>query len=128
MQIPIDDSGIFIEVSRNAQASALSLLEPLTRKPSQGPSFKLGNSVDSSGPSPRASGSPMCLPTSLSQTAPRRLRYQASGQTTAGLIPFGTQWQPHHKHSWYGLVRLQDLPSTNTVRASTLGLKVCKPH
>ena len=52
MQTPVDDSDIFIEVSRSAQAS------PSPRwSPSQGPSSRSGNSVDSLGPSPRASGS-----------------------------------------------------------------------
>ena len=91
MQIPVDDSGIFIEVSRSTQHFLLSLLEPLARNPSQGPSSRSDNSMDSPGPSPRVSGSPVCVPASLSQTAPRRLHYQASGQTVAGLVPFGTR-------------------------------------
>ena len=75
--------------------------------PSQGPSSWSDNSVDSPGPSPRTSGSPVCLPASLSRTAPRRLHYQAFGRTAAGLVPFGTRWQPHHKCGWCDLPRLQ---------------------
>jgi hypothetical protein len=119
MQTPIDDSDIFTEVSRSARASPKSLLEPLARNPLKGPSSRLGNSVDSPGPSPRASGSPVCLPASLSWTAPRRLHYQASGQTAVGLVPFGTRWRPHHKRGWCGITRLQAPPSTTIVRAST---------
>ena len=104
MQTPVDDSGIFTEVSKSAQAFPSPRLSP-----SQGPSSRSGNSVDSPGSSPRASGSLVCLPVSLSWTAPRRLHYQASGQTVVGLVPFGTRWWPHHKRDWYGLARLQAL-------------------
>jgi hypothetical protein len=58
MQTPIDDSGIFTEVSRSVQASPKSSLEPLARKPLQGASSWSGNSIDSLRPSPHASGSP----------------------------------------------------------------------
>ena len=74
--------------------------------PSQGPSSQSGNSMDSSGPSPYASGSPVCILASLSRTAPRRLHYQSFGRTAAGLFSFGTRWRPHHKHGWYDLARL----------------------
>ena len=73
----------------------------------------VGNSMDSLDPSPHANGSPMCLPASLSQTAPRCLHYQASGRTAAGLVPFGTWWRPHHKHGWCDHARLQALPMYN---------------
>ena len=76
MQTPVDDSSIFTEVSRSTQAFPKSSLEPLARNPSQGPSSRSGNSVDSPGPSPHAGGSPVCLLVSLSQTTPRRLCYQ----------------------------------------------------
>ena len=75
--------------------------------PRKGLSSRSGNSVDSLGPSSRASGSPVCLPTSLSWTASRRLHYQAFGQTAAGLVPFGTRWRPHHKRGWCDLAILQ---------------------
>ena len=102
MQTPVDDSDIFTMVSRSVQAS------PSPRwSPSQGPSFRLGNSMDSSRPSPRTSGSPVCLPLILSQTPPCRLHYQASGWNAASLVPFGTRWRPHHKRSWCGLARLK---------------------
>jgi hypothetical protein len=78
--------------------------------PSQGPSSWSGNSMDSPGPSPRASGSLVCLLANLSWTAPHRLHYQASGRTATGLVPFSTRWQPHHKLGWCGLTRLQAPP------------------
>jgi hypothetical protein len=81
--------------------------------PSQGPSSWSGNSMDSPEPSPRASGSPVCLSASLSRTAPRPLHYQASGWTTAGLVPFGTRWRPHYKRGWCDLARLQAPPMYN---------------
>ena len=43
----------------------------------------------------------------FSQTTPRRPHYQASGRNTAGLVPFGTRWRPHHKHGWCDLTKLQ---------------------
>ena len=113
MQTPVDDSGTFTEVSRSAQASPKSSLEPLARNPSQVPSSQSGNFVDSPGPSPRSSGSPVCHPASLSRTAPRRLHYQASGQIVVGLVPFGTRWWPHHKRGWCDLARLEAPPMYN---------------
>ena len=77
--------------------------------PSQGPSSWSGNSMDSLRPSPRASGSLVCI----SRTTPRRLHYQTSGQTAMGLVPFGTRWRPHHKHGWCDLTRLQAPPMYN---------------
>ena len=81
--------------------------------PSQGPSSWSGKSKVSPGPSPQASGSPVCLSASLSRTAPRCVHYQASGQTIASLVPFGTRWWPHHKYGWCGLARLQGPPLYN---------------
>ena len=75
--------------------------------PSQGPSSRSGNSVDSRRHFRRASGSPVCLPASLSWTAPRCLHYQASSRTSTGLVPLGTRWRPHHKRGWCDLARLQ---------------------
>jgi hypothetical protein len=123
MQTLVDDSSIFTEVSRSAQASPSPHWSP-----SQGPSPQSGNSVDSLGPSLCESGPSVCLSTSLSQIAPCRLHYQASGRNAACHIPSGTWWQPHHKHGWCGLARLQALLSTRTVRASTFGQEVYKPH
>ena len=65
MQTPVNDSSIFTEVSGSAQAS------PSPRwSPSQGPSSRSGNSMDSLEPSPCASGSSTCLPASLSRMLP----------------------------------------------------------
>jgi hypothetical protein len=83
--------------------------------PSQGPSSQMGNSMDGPGPSPRASGSPVCL----SWTAPRRIHYQASGRITAGLVL--SVHNGGHATNMVGVV-LQDLQtpsSTTMVRAST---------
>ena len=108
MQTLIDDSAIFTEVSRSVQASPYFSLEPLARNPSQGTSSRSSNSMDSSGPSPRASGSPVKpLAAKHLPDAPRRLHYQTSDQNTAGLIPFGIRWRPHHKRGWCHLARLQ---------------------
>ena len=49
MQTSIDDSSIFIEVSREAHASPLFSLEPFIRMPSQVPSFQWGNFVEPAG-------------------------------------------------------------------------------
>jgi hypothetical protein len=84
------------------------------------PSSWSRNFVDSLEPSPHASGSPMCLPTSLTRTTPRRLHCQASNRNVAGLFPSGTRWQQHHKRCWCSLARLQAPPSTNTMHAKHL--------
>ena len=81
--------------------------------PSQGLSSWSGNSVDSPEPSPCVSGSPVCLLAVLSRTASHRLHCQASRQTAAGLVPFGTRWRPHHKRGWCDLTRLQAPPMYN---------------
>ena len=87
MQTPIDDSGIFTEVSRSAQASPSPLWST-----SQGPSSRSGNSVHSPRPSPHGSGSPVKpFMTKSLPDAPNRLHYEASGQNAEGLIPFGTR-------------------------------------
>ena len=87
MQTPIDNSGIFIEVLRSTQASPYSSLEPLARNPSQGPSSRSGNFVDSLGPSPRASGSPTCLPASLSRMLPAVFTIKLLVKTSWTLFP-----------------------------------------
>jgi hypothetical protein len=86
---------------------ALKLPHSPRWSPSQGPSFRSGNSVNNPGPSPHASGSPVCLQANLSRTVPCRLHCQASSRTTAVFVSFGTRWRPHHKRGWCGLARLQ---------------------
>ena len=82
MQTPIDDSGIFTELSRSTQAS------PSPRwSPSQGPSSRLGNSMDSLRPSPRASGSLTCLPASLSRMLPAIFTIKLLAKTPWALFP-----------------------------------------
>ena len=55
--------------------------------PSQGPSSRSGNSVDSLGPSPRASGSPTCLPASLSRMLPAVFTIKLPAETPRALFP-----------------------------------------
>ena len=82
MQTPIDDSRIFTEVSRSVQAS------PSPRwSPSQGPSSRSGNSVDSLGPFPHASGSPTCLPASLFRMLPAVFTIKLPAKTPRALFP-----------------------------------------
>ena len=108
MQTPVDDSGIFTEVSRSAQAS------PSPRwSPSQG-ILRKGQAPGWVTPwiAPGLPHAQVGLRLShswqnLSQTAPRRLHYQASGQNVAGLVPSGTWWWQHHKRGWCDLIRLQ---------------------
>ena len=56
---------VFLLRYQEAHKLPLVLVGHLARKPLQGPSSRSSNSVDSLGPSPRISGSPTCLPTSL---------------------------------------------------------------
>ena len=81
--------------------------------PHKGQAPSRGNFVDSHESSPRASGSLVCLPASLSRTAPRRLHYQAFGRNATGLVSSGTRWRPHHKCGWCDLARLQTHPMYN---------------
>ena len=53
----------------------------------QGLSSRSGNSVDSLGPSPRASGSPTCLPTSLSRMLPAVFTIKLPAKTPRALFP-----------------------------------------
>ena len=55
--------------------------------PSQGPSSRSGNSVDSLGPSPRASGSLMCLSASLSRMLPAIFTIKLPAETPRALFP-----------------------------------------
>ena len=85
MQTPVDDSGIFTEVSRSAEARKLPASPRWS--PSQGPSSRSGNSVDSLGPSPRASGSQTCLPVSLSRMLPAVFTIKLPAETPQTLFP-----------------------------------------
>ena len=114
MQTPVDDSGIFTEVSRSAQAS-----------PS--PRWSLSQGIPRKGQAPGrvtpwiALGLPHAQAglrlshswQSLSRTAPHHLYYQDSGQNATGLVPSGTRWRPHHKRGWCDLARLQAPPMYN---------------
>ena len=55
--------------------------------PSQGPNSRSGNSVDILGPSPRASGSPTCLPASLSRMLPAIFTIKLPDETLWALFP-----------------------------------------
>ena len=87
MQTSIDNFDIFTEVSRSAQASPKSSLEPLVRNPSQGPSSQSGNSVDSLRSSPRVSRSPTCLPTSLPRMIPAIFTIKLPAEPPRALFP-----------------------------------------
>ena len=82
MQTPIDDFDIFTKVSRSAQASFWSSLEPLAR-----PSSRSDNSVDSLRPSPHTSGSLTCLPTSLNRMLPAVFTIKLPAETPRALFP-----------------------------------------
>ena len=100
MQTPVDDSGIFTEVSRSAQASPQSSLEPLARNPSQGPGSRSGTSWIASGLPYAQVGlrrafrqaSPGCSPpSSLSSFRPKRcgpcsLRYTVAATPQPRLV------------------------------------------
>ena len=108
MQTPIDDSGIFTEVSRSAQASPLVLVGAPRKGQAPGrvtPWIALGL-PHTQWVSDVPFGKPL-------PDAPCRLHYQASGQNTAGLVPSGTWWRPHHKHGWCDVARLQAPPMYN---------------
>ena len=55
--------------------------------PRKGPSSRSGNSVDSLGPSPRSSGSPTCLPASLSWMLPAVFTIKLPAKTLRALFP-----------------------------------------
>ena len=112
MQTLVDDSGIFTKVSRSAQASPKSSLEPLVRNPSQGPSSQSGNSVDSLRSSPRVSRSPTCLPTSLPRMIPAIFTIKLPAEPPRALFP-PVHGRPHHKRGWCDLARRQAPPMYN---------------
>jgi hypothetical protein len=70
--------------------------------PCEGQAPWSSNSVDSRGLSPAQ----VVLHFQLLSDAPCLLDYRASGQNTAGLVPFGTWWWPWHKLGCHGLARL----------------------
>ena len=102
MQTHVDDSGIEKRSSFPLVLVGAPHKESLARA-----KLPIDNSVDSLGPSPRASGSPTCLPANLSQMLPAVFTYQAFGRTAMGLVPSDTRWRPHHKCGWCDLARLQ---------------------
>ena len=104
---------VFLLRYREARKLPLVLVGAPRKKSLVRAKLPVGNSMDSLDPSPRANGSSMCLPASLSWNAPRHFHYQTFGRTAAGLVPFGTWWQPHHKCSWCDLTRLQGPPMYN---------------
>ena len=105
-------------------------LSPSPRwSPSQGPCSRSGNSVDSLGPSPRASGSPTCLSASLSRMLPAVFTIKLPARNAAGLVPFGIRWRPHHKHGWCDVARLQaPLIYNNGARTHRVACFLSSPH
>ena len=112
MQTPIDDSGIFTEVSRSAQASPSPRWSPSQGIPHKGqapgrvtpwiasgfPHTQVGLRCASRQASPGFSP-----PSSLSSFRPNR----------RGPCSLDTWWRPHHKHDWCDLARLQAPPMYN---------------
>ena len=108
MQTPIDDSGIFTEVSRSTQVLPSPRWSPSQGIPCKGqapgrvtPWIALGL------PHVQVGLRLSHLWQSLSWIASHRLHYQTFSRNTTGLVPSGTRWRPHHKHGWCDLVRLQ---------------------
>ena len=74
---------VFLPMYREARK-----LPPSPRwSPSQGPSSRSSNSMDSLGPSPCASGSPTCLPTSLSWMLPVVFTIKLPAEMPQALFP-----------------------------------------
>ena len=96
--------------------------------PSQGPRSWSGNSVDSLGPSPRASGSPTCLPASLSQMLPVVFTIGLSAEMPRALFP--PVHGGGHTTNVVGVISqdFKPLRCTTLVLTSTGWQEVCKPH
>ena len=96
--------------------------------PSQGPSSQSGNSVDSLGPSPCASGSPTCLPVSLSRMLPTVFTIKLPVKTPRTLFP--PVHGGGHTTNAVGVISqdFKPLRCTTLVLASTGWQEVCKPH
>ena len=98
MQTPVDDSDIFTEVSRSAQASPSPRWSPSQGIPCMGQaSDRVTPWIAPGLPHAQADLRLSHSWQSLTRTALRRLHYQASGRNTVGLIPSGIWWRPHHK-------------------------------
>ena len=117
MQTPIDDFNIFTEVLRSTQASPSPCWSPSQGIPRKGQAPDRVTLWIAPG-LPHAQVGLQCA---FRQASPRpfpaiitiKLLAKASGRTTAGLVPFGTRWQPHHKRGWCDLERLQAPPMYN---------------
>ena len=96
--------------------------------PSQGPSSRSGNSVDSLGPSPRASGSPMCLSARLFRMLPTAFTIKLSAETPWALFP--PVRDGGHTTNAVGVISqdFKPLRCTTLVLTSTGWQEVCKPH
>jgi hypothetical protein len=96
--------------------------------PSQGPNSRLGDSVDSLGPSSRASGSPMCLSASLFRMLPAVFTIKLPVETPWALFP--PVHGGGHTTNTVGVISqdFKPLRCTTLVLASTGWQEVCKPH
>ena len=81
--------------------------------PSQGLSSRSGNSVDSLGPSPYASGPLTCLPASLSQMLPAIFTIKLPAKTPWALFPLVHGGDHTTNKRWCDLTRLQAPPMYN---------------
>ena len=87
-----------------------------------------GNSVDSLGPSPRASGSLTCLSASLSWMLPAVFTIKLPAETPWALFP--SVYGGGHTTNVVGVISqdYKPLQCTTMVCASTEWLEVCKSH
>ena len=110
---------IFLPRYREARKLPLVLVGALARNPSQGPSSRLGNFVDSLGHSPRASESPTCLPTSLSRMLPVVFTIKLPVEPPRALFP--SVHGDGHTTNAVGVISqdYKPLRCTTMVRAST---------
>ena len=103
-------------------------LSPSPRwSPSQEPSSRSGNSVDSLGPSPRASRFPTCLSASLSRMLPAVFTIKLLAKTPMGLVP--SVHGGGHTTNAVGVIsqHFKPLRCTTLVLTSTGWQEVCKP-
>ena len=113
MQTPVDDSGIFTEVLRSAQAFPSPRWSPSQGIPSKGQAP--GRVTPWIAPGlPHAQVGLRCA---FRQASPGPLpavfTIKASDQNVAGLVPSSTWWWPHHKRGCCDLARLQAPPMYN---------------
>jgi hypothetical protein len=86
--------------------------------PSEGQAPWSSNSVESRGPSPRASGAPLPAPRALPVVSTIKL----PAENDADLVPSGTWWQSWHKRGCHSLARLSPHSVITMARTRADGL------